>query len=109
MRCSKPHLYSITSLAHTSNEGGTVRPSALSVFMLMISPNLVGFTEIDGRRAKSGGPPWQEVARVVLDWGRKLGRRPQRGQCRIRVMSHAFCPTTKMVCPSSLDVMDVIG
>jgi hypothetical protein len=31
-------LYSITSSARTSNEGGTVRPSALAVFMLMMSP-----------------------------------------------------------------------
>jgi hypothetical protein len=35
---SKQHLYSITSSARTSNEGGTVRPSALAVFMLMMSP-----------------------------------------------------------------------
>jgi hypothetical protein len=34
--------YSITSSARTSNEGGTVRPSALAVFMLMMSSNLVG-------------------------------------------------------------------
>ena len=32
-RCSKKHLYSITSLARRSNEVGTVRPSALAVFM----------------------------------------------------------------------------
>ena len=36
------HLYSITSVARTRIEGGTVRPSALAVFMLMISSNLVG-------------------------------------------------------------------
>src|SRR4029453_13468547 len=34
--------YSIISSARTSNEGGTVRPSAFAVFMLMTSPNLVG-------------------------------------------------------------------
>jgi hypothetical protein len=32
MRRSKQHLYSITSSARTSNEGGTVRPSAFAVF-----------------------------------------------------------------------------
>jgi hypothetical protein len=42
MRRSKPQPYSITSSARTSNEGGTVRPSALAVFMLMMSSNLVG-------------------------------------------------------------------
>jgi len=41
MRRSKPQPYSITSSARTSNEGGTVRPSALAVFMLMMSSNLV--------------------------------------------------------------------
>src|SRR5258707_8596375 len=34
--------YSITSSARTSMEGGTVRPSALAVFMLITSSNLVG-------------------------------------------------------------------
>ena len=34
--------YSITSSARRSNEGGTVRPSAFAVFMLMTSSNLVG-------------------------------------------------------------------
>jgi hypothetical protein len=34
-RCSKKHLYSITSSARMSNEGGTVWPSALAVFMLI--------------------------------------------------------------------------
>jgi hypothetical protein len=34
--------YSITSSARESNEGGTVRPSALAVFMLITSSNLVG-------------------------------------------------------------------
>jgi len=42
MHRSKQHLYSITSSARTSNEGGTVRPSALAVFMLITSSNLVG-------------------------------------------------------------------
>nr|QIP07855.1 diguanylate cyclase [Bradyrhizobium symbiodeficiens] len=37
-------LYSITSSARTSNEGGTVRPSALAVFMLITSSNLVGLS-----------------------------------------------------------------
>src|SRR5258708_28269745 len=35
-------LYSITSSARTSSVGGTVRPSALAVFMLITSSNLVG-------------------------------------------------------------------
>ena len=34
--------YSITSSARTSNDGGTVRPSALAVFRLITSSNLVG-------------------------------------------------------------------
>ena len=34
--------YSIISSARTSNEGGTVRPSAFAVFMLITSSNLVG-------------------------------------------------------------------
>ena len=34
--------YSITSSARTSNDGGTVRPSSLAVFMLITSSNLVG-------------------------------------------------------------------
>ena len=38
----KRHPYSITSSARTSNEGGTVRPSALAVFRLITSSNLVG-------------------------------------------------------------------
>jgi len=36
------HLYSIASSARTSIEGSTVRPSALAVFKLMTSSNLVG-------------------------------------------------------------------
>ncbi|MET4214744.1 hypothetical protein ABIB95_009604 [Bradyrhizobium sp. LA2.1] len=38
------NCYSITSSARTSNEAGTVRPSALAVFMLMMSSNLVGLS-----------------------------------------------------------------
>jgi hypothetical protein len=34
--------YSITSSARESSDGGTVRPSALAVFMLITSSNLVG-------------------------------------------------------------------
>ena len=34
--------HSITSSARASKEGGTVRPSALAVFMLIASSNLVG-------------------------------------------------------------------
>jgi len=34
-RCSKKHLYSITSLARRSNRVGTARPSALAVFMFV--------------------------------------------------------------------------
>jgi hypothetical protein len=41
MRRSKQH-YSITSSALRSNEVGTVRPSALAVFILITSSNLVG-------------------------------------------------------------------
>jgi hypothetical protein len=36
------NCYSITSSAWTSNEGGMVMPSALAVFMLITSSNLVG-------------------------------------------------------------------
>jgi hypothetical protein len=42
MHCSKQHLYSITSSARASSEGGTVRPSALAVLRLITSSNLVG-------------------------------------------------------------------
>jgi hypothetical protein len=42
MHRSKQHLYSVASSARTSNEGGTVRPSALAVFMLITSSNFVG-------------------------------------------------------------------
>ena len=38
------NCYSITSLARMSNEGGTVRPSALGVFILITSSNLVGLS-----------------------------------------------------------------
>ena len=46
---SKQHLYSITSSARTSNEGGTVRPSALAVFMSITRSNLVGCSTADRR------------------------------------------------------------
>ena len=36
------HSYSITSSALASSDGGTVRPSVLSVFILITSSNLVG-------------------------------------------------------------------
>ena len=41
-RCSKLHLYSITSSASNCIEVGTARPSALAAFMLITSSNLVG-------------------------------------------------------------------
>src|SRR5450432_1987420 len=47
MHRSKQHRYSITSSARTSNEGGTVRPSALAVFILITSSNLVGCSTAD--------------------------------------------------------------
>jgi hypothetical protein len=53
--------YSITSLARTSNEGGTVRPSALAVLRLITSSYLVGCaTGLSQRqvRAWSAMPPW---------------------------------------------------
>src|ERR1700730_2508011 len=37
-------LYSITSSALASSDGGTVRPSALAVFRLMVKSNFVGCT-----------------------------------------------------------------
>jgi hypothetical protein len=42
MRCSKQPLYSITSSARASSEGGTAIPSALAVLRLITSSNLVG-------------------------------------------------------------------
>jgi hypothetical protein len=42
MHCSKKLLYSITSSARASSDGGTVRPSALAVLRLMTNSNLVG-------------------------------------------------------------------
>ena len=39
-------LYSITSSASASNLSGTVSPSALAVFRLMTSANLVGAREV---------------------------------------------------------------
>jgi hypothetical protein len=41
MHRSKKDRYSITSSARPSSESGMVRPSALAVFMLMISSTLV--------------------------------------------------------------------
>jgi hypothetical protein len=38
MRCNR-QPYSITSSARASNDGGTVRPSALAVFMLITNSN----------------------------------------------------------------------
>src|SRR6476646_3146045 len=40
--CSATRRYSITSSARASNEGGTVRPSALAVLRLITSSYLVG-------------------------------------------------------------------
>jgi len=40
--CSEAGLYSITSSARTSSEGGRVSPSSLAVIMLITSSNLVG-------------------------------------------------------------------
>src|ERR1700752_2642208 len=42
MRRSKRHLYSITLSARPCSEGGTARPSALSVLRLTISSDFVG-------------------------------------------------------------------
>ena len=42
MQCSKQHLYSITSSARESSDGGTVRPIAFAVLRLMTNSNLVG-------------------------------------------------------------------
>jgi hypothetical protein len=39
---SKAHLYSITSSAIASSDGGMSMPSAFAVFRLMVSSNLVG-------------------------------------------------------------------
>jgi hypothetical protein len=39
---NKINVYSITSSARASSEGGTVRPSALALLRLMASSNLVG-------------------------------------------------------------------
>ena len=41
MHRSKPHLYSITSSARASTDGGTARPRALAVLRLISSSNLV--------------------------------------------------------------------
>src|ERR1035437_80945 len=42
MHRSKQHLYSMTSSAVVSSDGGTVRPSNLAVFRLITSSNFVG-------------------------------------------------------------------
>jgi hypothetical protein len=42
MHCSKESLYSITSSAPASKDGGMVRRSAFAVFRLTTSSNLVG-------------------------------------------------------------------
>src|SRR6476646_3750836 len=42
LRCRKQPLYSITSSARPSNEGGTVSPRALAVLRLITSSNLTG-------------------------------------------------------------------
>lgn len=42
LRMSAPECYSITSSARVSNDGGTVRPSALAARKLMASSYLVG-------------------------------------------------------------------
>jgi hypothetical protein len=45
MQCSKLRrqtVYSITSSARARSDGGTVRPSAFAVLMLITSSNLVG-------------------------------------------------------------------
>jgi hypothetical protein len=44
MHCSKLYLYSITSSATESSDGGTVRPSILAVIALMTSSNLLDCT-----------------------------------------------------------------
>src|SRR5258707_14107830 len=51
MHRSKEHRHSITSSARASSDGGTVRPSALAVFRLITSSNLVGCST--GRSAAS--------------------------------------------------------
>jgi hypothetical protein len=40
MHCSKAHLYSITSSARASSDGGRVMPSASAVLKLITSSNL---------------------------------------------------------------------
>jgi hypothetical protein len=50
----KVNSYSITSSARTSNDGGTVRPGALAVFMLITSSNLIVCST--GSSGGLGGP-----------------------------------------------------
>lgn len=49
MHRSERHLYSMTWSARTSNEGGTVRPSAFAVFKLITSANLSAVLPADRR------------------------------------------------------------
>ena len=53
--CSKQRLYSITSSARASNEGGTVSPSALADFGLSTSSNLVGLGIAAGKKLLVAG------------------------------------------------------
>jgi hypothetical protein len=59
-------IHSITSSARASNEGGTVRPSALAALRLIASSNLVGC-----QTGKSAG-----FARTDVDTG--LAKRPRK-------------------------------
>jgi hypothetical protein len=54
MHRSKRHLYSITSSARASNEGGTSRPSAFAVLRLMAISNLFGCGEWEGSSTTRG-------------------------------------------------------
>jgi hypothetical protein len=89
-------LYSITSVARTSNEGGTVRPSALAVFMLIISSYLVGCSTgrseglltllagglvygspiIDQVRQRGGVEAEQIVDAIVREYRKEFGSDP---------------------------------
>src|SRR2546423_13723730 len=66
----KPEVaYSITSSARTSNEGRTDTPSALAVFMLISSSNLVGCST--GRSAGVG--PLTIFSQDPPAWGSRSG------------------------------------
>ena len=55
--------YSITSSARERSEGGTVRPSALAVFILIVSSNLV-----DACTGRSAGlAPLKDAAAIDAD------------------------------------------